>query len=956
MNPERWKQIDKIFDEVLEISEAKREDFLSERCANDENLKLEVLSLLNAHKKADFFIEDAAIKLVGEQFADVNEFNETEIIIGKKLGSYKIEKLIGEGGMGEVYLAHDQKLKRKIALKILPPQYTSNDERVQRLTREARAISSLNHPNIVTIHDVGKTESTNYIATEYVEGKTLRDFINDDLSLEETLKIIIQCCEALAAAHNTGIIHRDIKPENIMIRPDGYVKILDFGLAKLTETKKTDSIKLAETLKGTIMGTPAYMSPEQASGELVDNRTDLWSIGVVLYEMLTGKNPFKRESRQSTIQAILSNTPKPPISLNPQIPTELNQILIKALEKEQDLSYQTASDLIVDLKRVKRKIYSTLEVKKPKNFNQNNDAPSFTNSLYFTSIIFLSLILIGSAIGYFFFYNNPQQQKLDWTRAKNVQLTSQAGTEYYPTLSPDGKSFVFSAKTQDNYDIFLRRVGGKNPINLTPNSSEKDTQPAFSPDGKFIAFRSDREPSGIYVMEQTGENQRRISDFGFHPSWSPDGQQIVVSERGFDRPLTRTKSSLWIVNISTGEKRKLTEAGNLSYQPNWSPNGKRIAFWMIQEGGRRDIATISLKDEKPKMVTKTATTNWNPVWSPDGKYLYFSSDRGGNMAFWRIQTDESTGETLGEPEIVPTPAKFNSHISFSRNGKRLIYVQSINQSNLKGVEFDAKEEKTIGQSFWITKGDYLISGPELSPDGNQFVVRLVKKTQEDIVLMNRDGKNWRDLTNDVYFDRYTRWSPDGKNVAFTSDRNGNYEIWTIGIDGTNLRQLTFDSKGTTTFPIWSPDGKYLSYNIPNKTFILDLSKRWNEDNPQMLPLNMDLLFLGFWDWSPDGMKLLGSYRDNDDFIGILYYSFETKKYEKITKGIRGIPHWLADSHRFVFGAQGKAYICDIKEKKAKEILSIPNEVINQVSISNDDRLLYFTVTSTESDIWLLDLE
>ncbi|MGI8883884.1 MAG: serine/threonine protein kinase, partial [Pyrinomonadaceae bacterium] len=286
MNAERWKQIDKLLDAVLEIPNERREAFLREQCSGDDELKREVLSLLDAQKETEQFMENSAMNLMAKELAQ----NRTEVfsLVGKKFGTYKIEKPIGAGGMGEVYLAHDDKLNRKVALKILPAEFVADAERVKRFEREARMISAFNHPYIVTIYDVGSADGVNYIATEYVEGETVRELINRGVDLKQTLSIISQTCEALAAAHKAGIIHRDIKPENIMIRPDGFVKVLDFGLAKLTEHTECQQSISNYTLKGVIIGTPAYMSPEQVSDEKVDHRTDLWSVGVVLYEMLTG--------------------------------------------------------------------------------------------------------------------------------------------------------------------------------------------------------------------------------------------------------------------------------------------------------------------------------------------------------------------------------------------------------------------------------------------------------------------------------------------------------------------------------------------------------------------------------------------------------------------------------------------------------------------------------------------
>ncbi|HMS43460.1 MAG TPA: serine/threonine-protein kinase, partial [Pyrinomonadaceae bacterium] len=265
MTPDRWKQIDELFDAVLDLPEADREAFLSSRTNGDEDLRREVLSLLNANKETESFLNKSAMNIAAKNLANEETAVFNANLINKSIGNYVIEKLLGAGGMGEVYLAKDEKLRRKVALKILPSEYTTDDERVKRFQMEARAISALNHPNIVTIYDVGTFEGINFIATEYVEGQTLRELIGSKSKIKDTLGIIIQACEALAAAHSRGIIHRDIKPENIMVRPDGYVKILDFGLAKLSEIDLRTMKNFTATAKGVIIGTPAYMSPEQVS-------------------------------------------------------------------------------------------------------------------------------------------------------------------------------------------------------------------------------------------------------------------------------------------------------------------------------------------------------------------------------------------------------------------------------------------------------------------------------------------------------------------------------------------------------------------------------------------------------------------------------------------------------------------------------------------------------------------
>lgn len=941
--------MDALLEAALEQPADKRESFVIQSSEDDVDLRKEVLSLLRAQSQASQFMEHSAMRVAAAALAGDLDLTISGSLVGKEIANYRIEKLLGAGGMGEVYLAHERKLNRMVALKILPWHLSADSERHDRFQREARALSSLNHPNLITIYEVGEANGLHFIAMELVEGETLSS-LRQSLTLKQTLSIVGQVAEALWTAHQAGVVHRDIKTDNIMFRSDGYVKVLDFGLVKLTELAADTSRNNADTREGVAMGTLAYMSPEQAAGEPVDQRTDIWSLGVVLYELVSGKKPFKGQTRQSTINAILSADPEPVTSIDESLPSELNLILDKALEKDRDLRYQTASDFRSDIRRLLRQIDTAATASGSSPFRRS--VPQFTRRAWFWPLV-ISAALVAAAVPLFWYYTPVKEAGPDWSRAVRLQLTNQAGTEFFPVLAPHGEDFVYASNEGGNFDLYLQRVGGKNARPLTPNTPSHDMEPAYAPDGKHIAFYSSRDPSGIYVMEATGENVRPVTPACHHPSWSPDGREIVCSTFGRDAPSTRnTKpSSLWIVDVATGAKRLLCESDAM--QPAWSPNGNRIAFWfMPPSAGRSDIATISSAGGEIEVISKDASTNWNPVWSPDGKFLYFASDRLGNMSFWRVPIDEKTGKALGEPEAVVTPSTFNRHLGFSRDGRRMIYVQTDEQSNMRAVKFDPRSERTIGEPFWITRGDQRIVRPKLSPDGTRFVMRVPRRTQDDIVVMDLDGSNWCDLTNDKFFDRYPRWSPDGKKIAFTSDRSGRYEIWIIDAEGTNLRQLSFDSSGDTTFPLWSPDGTRIQFQRNHQNVIVDVNKPWSEQALQILPATEKLFVAS--DWSPDGTKLIGTFTDYQ----VVYFSFTTNQYE-IVSDAGSFPIWFPDSTRYVSlssSTLGKAYVGDITTKRVREIQSLKESDIRGLSISPDGQLLYFTLQSTESDVWLLDLK
>src|SRR5215208_4423157 len=354
MTPERYQQIGEIYHSALELGPKQRVAFLAQACADDEELLREVESLIASNEQAGEFIHAPALEVAAELLTT----DQCDLLPGKSLGPYTILELLCTGGMGEVYLAQDSRLGRRVALKLLPDHFVTNEERLRRSRQEARAASALNHPNNITIHEIGEAETTHYIVTEFIEGETLRALlIRDRLELVKALDIATQTASALAAAHVAGIVHRDIKPENIMLRRDGYVKVLDFGIAKLMPSPSMSMGLSFETSPGLVVGTANYMSPEQAQGLKIDERTDIWSLGVVLYEMVTGQLPFKGKTPSHTVVSIVEQQ-VPPLVHGPEVPVELERILMKALNKNPEKRYQTIKDMLVDLRMLQRDLDS----------------------------------------------------------------------------------------------------------------------------------------------------------------------------------------------------------------------------------------------------------------------------------------------------------------------------------------------------------------------------------------------------------------------------------------------------------------------------------------------------------------------------------------------------------------------------------------------------------------------
>jgi eukaryotic-like serine/threonine-protein kinase len=541
-----------------------------------------------------------------------------------------------------------------------------------------------------------------------------------------------------------------------------------------------------------------------------------------------------------------------------------------------------------------------------------------------------------------------------------LQLTDQPGTEYFPSLSPNGKNFVYAAsRTEANSDIMLARVGGRIPMDLTSDCLADDTQPAFSPDGERIAFRSERNGGGIYVMGATGESPRRLTSFGYNPAWSADGRQILIATESITRPEDRaaTGSMLWIVDYPSGIKRLLYKGD--AVQPQWSPSGKRIAFWAIDSKGGRDIWTIPATADagetlQPIRVTEIGFINWNPVWFPKGNVLYFSSDRSGTMSLWRVPIDEESGRVQGKAEMVPTPTPDSSHISLSANGRKLAYVQYSFDANIFRVHFDPESEIATGEPVPITQGSRQATRPALSPD-DQWLAFNTWSKQEDLFVVRANGSGLRELTNDIFQDRGPRWAPDGKRLAFFSNRSGKYEAWTIGFDGNGLHQLTNHPEHMVVSPVWSPDGKRMACSIYGiRSFLMNLQKPGEGETPLDVRLDRFSGYFQVWSWSRNGKNLAG-YLINPDgsTAGIGVYSLESNRFERLTDyGMD--PIWLSDNRRLLFYNNGRIDLVDSQTKKAHTVLSVaPHSIAKRgFALSSNDSLIYFSQATTESNIWL----
>src|SRR5438270_9223262 len=564
MKPDRWQKVKAIFHAALDRPPSDRSAFVSEACAGDEALRKEVESLISSDGRGGDFLNAPAYEAAAEIILDEN----SALKPGQVIGPFEIVSFISRGGMGEVYLAQDRRLSRKVALKLLPPAFTKNDERLRRFEQEARAASALNHPGIITIYEILKTASTHIIATEFVEGETLRQRLSHSaLTLSESLNIATQVADALAAAHKVGIIHRDIKPENIMVRPDGYVKVLDFGLAKLAEQSPAVSAdealtKQVRTGSGVVIGTAGYMSPEQARGKTVDARSDIFSLGAVIYEMVTQRKPFDGETPSDVLAAILKTEPPLVSQFFSDAPPELTRIVAKTLRKDREERYQVVKDLLIDLKSLAQDLEFQQRLKqtsasgeaaagkrRPELSVQRADAvvrtdqvaeakPTLISKPALSSIVaarrwptlaLIALIAIGGAFG---LYKLLGRHSRNTAAAPPVivniaRVTVWSGLDTQPTLSPDGNSVAYSSNHDGTFEIYIKQLtAGGREIQLTTDG-QQNFQPAWSADGQRIAYYS-RGRGGIWTVPTSGGAPQQLAEFGSAPRRSPERPLIVL--------------------------------------------------------------------------------------------------------------------------------------------------------------------------------------------------------------------------------------------------------------------------------------------------------------------------------------------------------------------------------------------------------------------------------------------
>jgi Tol biopolymer transport system component len=744
---------------------------------------------------------------------------------GARLGPYEVVAPLGSGGMGEVYRARDTRLGRGVAIKVLPAERMADEHRRARFVQEARAASALNHPHIVTIYDIASAEGTDFIVMELVPGKTLDALIpRHGMRLGEVLPIAIPLADALAAAHGAGIVHRDLKPANVMVTPEGVVKVLDFGLAKLTQAEESareddTTLDAREKLSraGTVAGTPAYMSPEQASGGTVDGRSDVFSFGAVLYEMVTGRRPFAGGSSAELLASLLKDEPKPPSALVPDLPKELERIVLRCLRKEPARRFQHMLDVKVELQEVKEESDS------------QSAAPSRVVAIRSrlrwvvwtaAGAIYLAVLAAGM-LG----------RRRQSPPSPTVVALTAAGQAHGGSFSPDGSQLAFASPGDrgDNWDIWVKIVGEPEARRLTTDPAF-DCCTAWSPDGKQVAFlRHPRAPldhsghfgepgSAIYLVSPMGGPERRVLDFPAwgQISWSPDGRWLAAARFGSSGDSTPGPRSIYLIPIGGGAARAVTSPRAPAYDgfPAFSPDGHALAYATCARFSFSawDVHVLPL-DSELRPQGEARRLHWNRLWvdglawTRDGRSLLVGSGFFDGY-LWRLGVDVDSGST---PERLELPGASAFEPFIARGEDRLGFTRRLWDPDIYRLRIGDSPAPLIASPFRERYAQY-------SPDGRRIAFQSRRSADgEEVWLADADGASLTRLTHGPgTWQGSPCWSPDGRTIVFDSrSEDGQGDVWMIGVDGSGLRQVTREPSDENK-PSFSRDGRWI-YFSSNRT-------------------------------------------------------------------------------------------------------------------------------------------
>ncbi len=872
-------------------------------------------------------------------------------MIGKTISHYEILEKLGEGGMGVVYKARDVRLDRFVALKVLPAQFLVSSEEVARFQQEARAISSLNHPNIATIYDVDQIDGQNFLVLEYLAGGTVKSKLRQlyssgsSLAIAEIVDYGLHTAEGLAHSHRHGIVHRDIKTENLMLSDEGNIKITDFGLAKL---KGAEGV----TRVGTTVGTAAYMSPEQFRGEEIDRRSDIFSFGIVLYELTTGKLPFRGEHEAALSYSIVNENPVPLASFRSEVPASLEHVIGRCLEKDKEKRYQSAEEIFADLNKVRMEIGGALPP------GQGRRIPA---ALRWSALALGAAVVV---IGFLLYRSNKTLRAVDLMQVKLTQITSAEGTEEYPSWSHDGTAITYTGEVNGFKKVFVKDLASGQEKQLTKGTGD-DIQPAWSNDGKSILFVRSHQPNGklepgdifgqfeggdIWTIDVSSGTESKFIENAFNPAYSPDGRQIAC-DASWAGP-----RRIWTVDSRGRNPRQVTSDVSeavVHLMPKWSPDGERIVFQNL-ERTVFDIKVAIVASGEMSWITKDLFIDIDPTWSPSGNEIYFSSYRSGGLNLWRIPVS-SNGTPAGQPQQLTTGAGQDVECSLSPDGKRLAF--SILKINADVWELPVSPDsgKPAGQPEQVIATTREDSRGAWSRDGSMIAFNSDRNGDMNIWVYSVIGGSARQLTKGPGGDFQPNWSPDGKQVTFFSTRAGNTDIWSVDQASGALRQLT-TAPSLEINPFYSPDGHSIAYQSDasgrlepwvmasdgsGQRRLADMEvtghfMRWSRDGSAVIFRSPNPAQPGLWSAPPGG----GQPSFFCTVKGGSHISFSTR-YDAIMDVVGHKELWLTPVNG---GTPSKVYQFEDPEIRIDYPVWSPD----------GKRVLFDRVKSQGGDIWVLD--
>jgi len=709
---------------------------------------------------------------------------------GTQVGHYCIIEKIGAGGMGEVYLAEDTKLNRKVALKFLPQQLCQDEECRARFKREAQAAARLSHANIVHLYEVSEYQGRPYFSMEMVEGQTLSEIIKDsNLPLTSILSIAIQMSAGLAEAHEFGVVHRDIKPTNVMVDKKERARLLDFGLASIASESKL-------TKTGSTLGTVGYMSPEQVRGEKLDHRSDIFSLGAVLYELLTSHQPFRRDNEGAITHAILNETPEPVARYKTGLPGGLQRIIDKSLSKDKQTRYQHADEMLADLKleheELSRPIVGAI-----------HPSTVVGHRGWQWAVILGGVAIVVVVVTYLMLTRQTSEHIV----AKRTQLTF-FGDVVLPAISPDGEYLAYvRTKTQNGLKpVMVQYLAGGDPIKVFEDKVIFGL--CWSPDGSELLFSAwnDSIP-GIVVVPRMGGSSRRYGIFAARATWSPDGSQFAtVGEKG----------RVYFTDKKSGDTSSIAFDTTLN-TVNWSPNGEFFALSLVSDSGWR-LATSDIHGKKINQIVDTIPAV-NPTWSYKGDAIYFMENKGENSpSFFKIHVNPRTGERKSDPILLISSLLGGQYAySVSADERKMVFRQRVKSSNLWLAQIDIQSDNNL-KTTQLTSGTSEVWEPSISPDGERIV--FAKRIKEEIHLftMAIEGGSPKQITHTNISNRLPAWSTDGHMIAYATDDGKNMPVSIVDAEG-GVPQV-FEQTGYTNYVVWNP-GERILYSSWNNYDLLD---------------------------------------------------------------------------------------------------------------------------------------